>query len=129
VRCSLLLASVLVLVGAGCYSPGIKNKGFACNPEVEPPCPSGFYCVDGLCQNKPGTSSGVGGVGADSGMTPPDLSTSMHGGDFDFSMPSTDQATAPPDMVRTMCLPANSACLVDDDCCSHKCTTLFGCEQ
>jgi hypothetical protein len=129
VRFSLLVASLLVLVGSGCYSPGIKNKGFACNPQVEPPCPSGFFCVDGLCQDKPGTSSGgIGGVGSDGGA--PDLSTSMHGGDFDFSMPSAaDQSMAPPDLAKPMCLPANSACLVDTDCCSHKCTTLFGCEQ
>jgi hypothetical protein len=127
VRFSLLLAAILVVAGVGgCYSPGIKNKGFSCSPDVEPPCPSGFYCVDGLCQNKPGTSSGVGGVAADAGSAA-DMATTIHGGDFDFALPP-DLTMVPPDMTRVQCRPAATPCLVDEDCCSKSCTTLFGCE-
>jgi hypothetical protein len=130
VRFSLFVAIAVVLVGVGgCYSPGIKNKGFACSPAVEPPCPSGFFCVDGLCQDKPGTSSGVGGVGGDAGSGG-DLSMSTSGGgDKDLSTSSSyvDMATEP-DLRKPACYPASTSCLTNDQCCSLHCTPLFGCD-
>jgi hypothetical protein len=130
VRFSLLLSIVVVLVvgavGAGCYNPGIKNKGFSCSADVADACPAGFFCVDGLCQDKPGTSSGIGGVGgADAGSSDMSMTMPVHPGD-DLAMPP-DMSLPPPDMVRPTCRPATTSCLVNEDCCSMSCSTLFGC--
>jgi hypothetical protein len=34
----------------------------------------------------------------------------------------------PPDMTKGMCRASMVACLVDSECCSGHCTSLFGCE-
>ncbi|MDB4967369.1 MAG: hypothetical protein JWN44_3058 [Myxococcales bacterium] len=55
VRWSLIAACLLVLglaVG-GCYTPQVKNGGFACIATDDPPCPKGYFCVGGFCVDNP----------------------------------------------------------------------------
>jgi hypothetical protein len=45
-----LLASFLPLA-AGCFDPKVVSGGFACNPDDNPSCPTGYLCVDNRCVN------------------------------------------------------------------------------
>jgi hypothetical protein len=142
VRLSFFLACASFLVGlvaAGCYSPRVKNKGYACTPNDAPACPAGYFCVDGLCQDTPGP--GVGGVGGNdmavavgdmSGPTPPQWP--------DFSRPSVpdmvtppnppDMVTppAPPDMAQPTCQLTDQPCFFNSDCCSGSCRLIGICK-
>jgi hypothetical protein len=73
---------VLALFAAGCFSPQVKNGGFTCVATDDPPCPNGYFCVNGFCVDNPAAM-----VGGD------DLSTG------DMSLPVNDFA-AGPDMAH-----------------------------
>jgi hypothetical protein len=110
-----------VALFAGCYSPKVGSGGFACSPTDNPPCPSGFFCVNGLCVNDPnavvptqdlstgtGGNGGTGGVGGGGGgMSSVDMAHAA----VDMSMPaSTD-----------MSMPASSCGMSNDDCTNQPC--------
>lgn len=127
VRWSVLAACVFGLALAGCWNPKVGNGGFACAPMDNPPCPTGYYCVDGLCLDHPGPAvtsggdmaSGTGGNGADFATTPVD----MAGADLS-SQPGDMAQSGGADM--TMCGAANDFCLKSAECCSGVCF-LFSC--
>ena len=123
-----LLVSVFAVTG--CYNPKVQSGGFACSATDDPPCPSGFFCVNGLCIDHPG-SGGGGGVGGGGGSTVDDLAMSMPA---DMSMATSgdmakapgDMAMAPPDMA---CFGFGHGCSFDPTCCSECCAggcTAFG---
>jgi hypothetical protein len=111
----------LALGVSGCFHPDVKNGGFACSMSDVPPCPAGFSCVNGLCQDHPGTSAGAdlatgtggnggGGGGGGGGSTVVDMA---HVSDLAMSTPG--------DM-------ASSACgMQGDDCSSQACCSGFLC--
>jgi hypothetical protein len=110
-----VLAACLIGLGlaGGCFHPDVKNGGFACSMTDDPPCPNGFFCVNGLCQDHPGMSTDVdlstgsggngGGGGGGGGV-----STDMAHVIFDLATPAGDMAS--------------SACgMSGDDCSSTPC--------
>lgn len=123
-----LLVSVFAVTG--CYNPKVQSGGFACSATDDPPCPSGFFCVNGLCIDHPG-SGGGGGVGGGGGSTVDDLAMSMP---LDMSMATSgDMAKAPGDMAQApsdmACFGFGHGCDYDPTCCSQCCAggcTLFG---
>lgn len=123
-----LATCALGLAVAGCFGPHIANGGFTCSPTDNPPCPSGFYCVDGLCLDHP-APPGSGGNGTGGNGTGGDLATPAP---EDLAMPAThDLASAPADMSMPpdltppppdlACLPFKYDCDYDDTCCSECC--------
>lgn len=122
-----LLASVFAVTG--CYNPKVQSGGFACSATDDPPCPSGFFCVNGLCIDHPGGGGG-GGVGGGGGTVadlamsmPADMSMATSG---DLAMASADLAMAPADMS---CFGFGHGCSFDPTCCSECCAggcTAFG---
>ncbi len=104
---------------AGCFHPDVKNGGFACSMTDSEPCPNGFFCVNGLCEDHPGVSSspdfstggtggGGGGGSAGGGGGGGGLSTDMAHASFDLSTPAGDMA--------------GGNCAADgDDCTSQPC--------
>ena len=38
-------------LGVSCYNPKIASRGYLCNTQLDPSCPSGFHCVGGYCVN------------------------------------------------------------------------------
>jgi hypothetical protein len=114
-----LAVCALGLATSGCFNPKVASGGFACAPSDDPPCPSGFYCVNGLCLDHPGTEGG----GAN------DLSS---GGD-DFTPPGPPDMTSsdlshpgPGDMA---CFSFGYGCNGDPACCAQCCAggcTLLG---
>jgi hypothetical protein len=117
----------------GCYNPKIKSGGFACSTADPTPCPAGFYCVAGLCQDHPGSSGGggggVGGNGGDDMSTVAgDMSSNGTMEDMtstgsmpDLSQSSVDDMSRPPDMAKPKCGKTGSFCLANSDCCSNSC--------
>jgi hypothetical protein len=134
------LTLVLALAGASaCYSPSIKNQGYACDPTETKPCPDGYQCIDGLCDDGSGVRPRQLPAGDDMAIAAPT------GGGDDLATPATamDQAMAsqpdlaqpqappdfaqpPPDLARPpdlapSCAPLGGHCRHDSDCCSHWC--------
>lgn len=108
---------------AGCFHPDVKNGGFACSMTDDPPCPQGFFCVNGLCEDHPGTSTDVdfasGGAGGGGGG-----GTGGGGGggaSTDMAHASFDLATSAPDMAGAACGMQADPCTNDDDCCNMIC--------
>ena len=119
VRWSVLAACLLGLSG-GCFHPDVKNGGFACSQTDNPPCPSGFFCVSGLCQDHPGAGGGDvdlstgtggngGGGGGGGGTTSMDMTQPVQ------DMTSFDMAQAP------MCGAQGDPCSHNSDCCKMAC--------
>ena len=111
-----MLFSVFALTG--CYNPKVQSGGFACATTDNPPCPSGFFCVNGLCVDHPGGAGGGGGGGASG-----DMAMSMPG-DMAMSMPG-DMAHAPADLTMMpsdmSCFPYPYQCNGDPTCCMKCC--------
>jgi hypothetical protein len=117
-----------VFAVTGCYSPKVQSGGFACSATDTPPCPEGFFCVNGLCVDHPGSGGGGGGggggVGADLAMSMPGDMSMSTGGDMahgaaDMTMMSTDMA----------CFGFGHGCSGDPMCCAQCCAggcTIFG---
>jgi hypothetical protein len=107
-----LAVCALGLATSGCFNPKVASGGFACSPTDNPACPSGFYCVNGLCLDHPGPEGG----GAN------DLS--VGGADFTPPGPDMTQTTndlshsGPPDMA---CYPFGYPCGGDATCCAQCC--------
>jgi hypothetical protein len=108
----------LVFSVTGCYKPKVQSGGFACSTTDNPPCPSGFYCVNGLCVDTPGGGGGGGGGsgGGGGGGTVVDMSTPAGGGDM--SMPAGDMAHSSTDMA---CFGFTYPCNGDPTCCAQCC--------
>jgi hypothetical protein len=130
-----MLATCAFALGlSGCYSPRIRNGGFACSSTDTPSCPTGFYCVNGLCEDSPnsGGGGGVGGNGTPDLASRGDLASSVVHHDMSsttapedmVSLPDLEPPPPPPDM--TMCLPSGSFCTSSKSCCSKFCF-LFSC--
>jgi hypothetical protein len=121
VRWSALAACLLCLgLVAGCYSPKVLNGGFACSMTDDPPCPNGFFCVNGLCEDHPGMSSeadlstGTGGNGGSGGGGGGNaMSFDMAHAQADLA--STDMAQAP------TCGMQADPCTANSDCCMMLC--------
>jgi hypothetical protein len=109
---------VLVFSVTGCYKPKVQSGGFACSATDNPPCPSGFFCVNGLCVDTPGGGGAAGGGGGGS------AGGGGGGGVVDMSLPPVDMSmpadmsTLPPDMA---CFPFGHTCGGDSTCCSECC--------
>ena len=126
VRWTVLAACSLLLgLSGGCFQPDVKNGGFACSMTDDPPCPHGFFCVSGLCQDHPGAGggdvdlstgtggNGGGGGGGGGGMTTTDMTHPTQ------DMTSTDLAQAP------MCGAQGDPCTKNGDCCNMVCFGVF----
>jgi len=139
-RVVLTLATALV---AGCYSPKLTNFGFACDSQAPKPCPDGYFCRNGFCDDgSGGTPPATGGNGAD------DMAMSQGGGgggggggsavgggggggcgnqQQDMAMSVQDMAMPPADMAgqsglcqcATMCNPGSKFC-VGPNCCFEQ---------
>jgi hypothetical protein len=120
VRLAVFATLLSVFAITGCYSPKVQSGGFACAATDNPPCPSGFFCVNGLCIDHPGGAGGGGGGGGPSddlamSMMPGDMATSTSA---DMSKPPADLAMGPADMS---CLPYPYQCNSDPTCCAKCC--------
>jgi hypothetical protein len=127
----------LVLV-SGCYAPSVRNDGYACDPTADKPCPDGFRCIDGVCDDGSGGGPRTTPVpGADLAMMSVDQDMAMSGqpGDdlatkpaADLAQTPADLAQTPPDLAQTppdlaqACVPLGGACQQDADCCSDWCS-------
>jgi len=108
-----------VLAITGCYNPKVQSGGFACSTTDNPPCPSGFFCVNGLCLDHQGGGGSAGGGGG-----AVDMAMTSSGGDM--SMPSGgDMATGPGDMAHQStdmaCFAFTYQCNSDPTCCAQCC--------
>jgi hypothetical protein len=114
-RWAVLAICVLGLATSGCFNPKVASGGFACVPTDDPPCPTGFFCVNGLCVDHPGPDGAV------------DMSA---GGALDFAgasldMSTTDMASSMPDLAMggsdMSCYPFGFECNGEPTCCSRCC--------
>ena len=142
-----MMLAALALTG-GCFTPKVKNFGFACDPNAVNPCPGGFRCVNGLCDdgsggappqqsgsgdmarggnggnggNGGGGGSDGGGSAADMAMSsPPDLSMPMP--------PDLAQPPPPPDLAQVngcahpICITGSKLKASCDPCVTQICQT------
>ncbi|HEX6835819.1 MAG TPA: hypothetical protein VF334_04565 [Polyangia bacterium] len=115
--CSLGLA----LSSGGCFKPDVKNGGFACSMTDDPPCPQGFFCVGGLCEDHPGNgteadlSTGTGGNGGGGG------GGGGGGTDTDMAHPAQDFAQPAGDMAMAACGMTGADCSSTPCCSSSVC--------
>jgi len=106
------------LLVAGCYSPQVKNGGFACIATDDPPCPKGFYCVNGLCVDNPALADDLSVTGD---MTLP-VSDFAGGPDL---LRSGDLASTSTDMASATCGMSGDQCITQNCCSGLSC--LFVC--
>jgi hypothetical protein len=120
VRLAVFAILVSVFAVTGCYNPKVQSGGFACSATDNPPCPSGFFCVNGLCIDHPGSGGGGGGGG---GIVE-DMTMSISG---DMAMSTGgDMAKSIVDMAGGMstdmaCFGFGHGCSFDPTCCSQCC--------
>jgi hypothetical protein len=60
-RAAILTAALVVCAVAqlaGCFNPTVEDGGFSCDPNDVPPCPTGLFCVGGICRKSPGGATG-----------------------------------------------------------------------
>ena len=116
----------LALGAAGCFNPDVKNGGFACSTTDNPPCPKGFFCVNGLCEDHPGGSGDVADLATGTGGNGGSAGGGGGGGGtttFDMAHAPFDLATPPGgDMA------SGGACgMQGDDCSSTPCCSAYIC--
>jgi hypothetical protein len=137
-RLGLALLATVGPVVAGCFGPHIENGAFACEPSDDPPCPTGFYCVNLRCVTSAddAPASEPRDLGDDDGVRH-DLATGGSGdlasigdlahGPEDLTVPPDlrppPDLTPPPDLATGMCGHAGAPCTTVDDCCSAYCRT------
>lgn len=130
-----LLACSMWLLAAGCFGPQIASGAFTCDPQDDPPCPTGFSCVGHRCVTSAadvgdgGTADLAGDIGAvddagavhdltmatgDLAQSPSDLAAPP-----DLRPPS--DLTPPPDLATGVCGHAGAPCTSIQDCCSMYC--------
>ena len=122
--------TLAMALAAGCYTPKLKNFGFACDSSAPHPCPNGFICRQGFCDDGSGGTPPTGGNGAD------DMAMSSGGGggggggggvggggggggDQDMAMSVADMAKPLQDMAKAP-LPDM---VVVSTCAHDECTT------
>jgi hypothetical protein len=112
---------------AGCYTPKLKNFGFQCDPTAVKPCPDGFFCRNGFCDDGSGGTPpvGTGGNGGDVDMAMSEggdggggSGGGGGGGDVDMAMSTVDMAQSIPDMAQ-----APPDMVVVSTCKHDECTT------
>src|SRR4051812_36704696 len=55
------------LLFAGCFGPQIASGAFLCEPQDDPPCPSGFHCFDKRCVDNAADAGVTEGAARDLG--------------------------------------------------------------
>jgi hypothetical protein len=123
---------------AGCFGPRIESGAFACDPEDDPPCPSGFSCFDGRCVtgaadvrvseprdlgDDAGASHDLGVVGGGDLAGGADLAHAPHDLTVPLDLATPPDLTPPPDLATGMCGHAGAPCTTIQDCCSQYCRT------
>jgi hypothetical protein len=98
--------TLALALAAACYSPKLKNFGFACDTNAAKPCPDGYFCRSGFCDDGTGGSppAGTGGNGSD------DMAMASGGGggggggssDEDMAKSIPDMAKSIPDMAKSI---------------------------
>ena len=118
------LTLAMALVVAACYHPKLTNFGFACDSQAPKPCPDGYFCNQGFCDDGAGGTppGSTGGNGSD------DMAMSSGGGggggggggagDQDLSMAPQDMAKASPDLAHAL-----PDMVVVSSCAHDECTT------
>ena len=118
------------LAAAGCYSPKLKNFGFACDVNAPNSCPNGFFCNSGYCDDGSGGTppgggnnnddmamsggaggGGGGGTGGSGGGGTGGMGGGGGGMTQDMAQSVQDMAHSTPDMV------------VVSSCAHDECTT------
>jgi hypothetical protein len=130
VQATMVLAAALV--ASGCYTPKLQNFGFACDSGSIKPCPDGYICRNGFCDDGSGGTppGGTGGNGDTGDMAMSGGSGGGGGGGsaggggggggggsttHDMSMPgSVDMAQAPQDMAKPADMVVVSSCAHDE---------------
>ena len=59
-----VLLGAACLLFAGCFGPQIASGAFGCDPQDDPPCPNGFFCVDERCVSDSVSDGAAGAVDA-----------------------------------------------------------------
>jgi len=117
---------------AGCYTPKLKNFGFACDSSSAKPCPNGYFCNNGFCDDGTGGSppAGTGGNGSVEDMAMSSGGSGGGGGggsaggggggggggmsSNDMAMPVQDMAQSIPDMAKSPDMVVVSSCKHDE---------------
>jgi hypothetical protein len=121
------LALLLVSMGAGCFNPQVKDLGFACSLADVDPCPVGFQCINGFCDN--GSGARRTPTADLSAAKPADMAQQQSLPDLakpvihDMAKPPLPDMSLPPDLMPA-CVTDGNACAHSSDCCSGHCHTL-----
>lgn len=116
-RLAVFTGLFFVFAITGCYSPHVQSGGFACSATDNPPCPSGFLCVNGLCVDHQGSGGGGGGGIVQDFSLPADVDMSMQTSG-DMAHGAGDMAHASSDMS---CFPFTYSCNSNPSCCAQCC--------
>jgi hypothetical protein len=141
VKMALMVLRWLVCVGlvstlCGCFNPRVKDFGFACNVNDVDPCPAGFQCVNGYCDDgSGGRPPGGGSASVDMSLAATmDMAGAVQSIDMAPSNQSLDMAQPPiidmaqppgPDMTPPICQPIGGSCTSYKDCCSGHCHSII----
>ncbi|HEX8953232.1 MAG TPA: hypothetical protein VF945_15365, partial [Polyangia bacterium] len=119
--------TLAMALAAGCYQPKLKNFGFACDSSAPKPCPDGYFCHGGFCDDGSGgtppantggngsdgdmaMSSGGGGGGGGGGSA----GGGGGGGGQDMAMGAQDLAQPIQDLAQPADLTQGSTCAHDE---------------
>jgi hypothetical protein len=127
----LLLCVALLGPFSGCFNPRVKNFGFACNANDVLPCPAGFQCRNGYCDDGSGGSPPGGGTSTDMSMSVATTSDMSQPQSRDMAQPVADMTQSipdlanGPDMTQVTCQVVGAPCQSHVDCCSGHCHTVI----
>jgi hypothetical protein len=126
------LLGITWLLFAGCFGPQIASGAFICEPQDDPPCPTGFYCFDKRCVNKAADVGVTEGAAHDLGDAGAAGDLTVAGGDLrqppsDLTVPADlrppPDLAPPADLATGMCGHAGTPCTTIQECCSMYCRT------